>query len=445
MSPLPHRLAATGIALALAVSAPALRAFAQSAPADSQGGGLILPGSISSTSGVVAPQSAAPQSAAPQSATPQSASPGTAQPAARAPAAAAPAPTPATAAPGAAAPQGAAKPKPTTPANPVGDWVVTPQVFSDGTFKACQAQTGFDNGLTLIFLALPVPKEVQEKQKLPPKVYNLVVGIPNANLPPSPEGPTLTLKLDGKMERVMKTAVAQSDAIMMGLDPKDDAFLKALTSASKLELSNPNDTALFSLKTWGKGFKDLNACVDQSVAGTMKLPNPPPMIPPGFAKLMIDAGLSNARPLPVDKMPPQARRGDYAWAIDNDVFGWLQRVPLPPNAPGIDKITQDYLDSLGKACAQGTFTPATGKAESLTQAEVMTANATCTLPQGAFYVDLILYKTKDASLYVVSHESKGESKAKAASTGAALLKVIRAEASKAEAPAPQAAPPGGNK
>lgn len=431
MSLLSLRLAATGIALVLAGSA-----FAQTqAPTGqdaSQGGGLILPGSMTSTSGVVAPQSG-PITAAPATPAPQPMAP---QPAAPRPAPA-PAPAPAGAPAGAPAPA-----RPSGPANPVGEWQISPQVFTDGTFKACQAQVGFDNNLTLVFLALPVPKEIQEKEKLPSKVYDLVLGIPNANLPPAPEGPTLKVRLDGKQERVMKSAIIQADAIMMGIDPKDDAFLKALATAGQLEVSNPNDTALFSLKSFGKAFKDLNACVDQSVAGTRKLPEPPPMLPPGFAKIMIDAGLSNARPLPVDKMPPPQRHGDYAWVIDQDVVGWLHRIPLADKAPGLDKITQDYLTSLNKACAQGTFSSNVGKPETLAQADVITANASCKLQQGEFYVDLILYRTGDQNLYIVSHEAPAASKAKAESAGAALAKAIRAEASKPPPAAPAGAPAG---
>lgn len=424
MSLLSLRLAATGIALVLAGSALA-QTQAPTGQDASQGGGLILPGSMTSTSGVVAPQGGTTAPAQAPAALPQPSAP---RPAAPAPA---PAGAPAT-----------APARPTGPANPVGEWQITPQVFTDGTFKACQAQAGFDNGLTLVFLALPVPKDIQDKEKLPSKVYDLVLGIPNANLPPAPEGPTLKVRLDGKQERVMKSAIIQADAIMMGIDPKDDAFLKSLATAGQLEVANPNDTALFSLKSFNKGFKDLNACVDQSVAGTRKLPEPPPMIPPGFAKIMIDAGLSNARPLPVDKMPPQQRHGDYAWIIDQDVVGWLHRIPLADKTPGLDKITQDYLTSLNKACSQGTFTSNVGKPETLAQADVITANASCKLPQGEFYVDLVLYKTGDQNLYIVSHEAPAASKDKAASSGAALAKAIRAEAGKPPPAAPAGAPAG---
>ncbi|MBB6254735.1 hypothetical protein [Nitrospirillum iridis] len=419
MSRFTARLLAAGTALVLAGTA-----IAQTTPQSGQpqadqpsgtqppaggsdGGGLILPGAITSGSSVAAPQQAPAASPATGPAAGPSAAPRQAP--VQGPAASSAAPA-----------------APSKVGTVTGTWQVAPQVYSDGSFKLCEAQASFDNGLALVFLALPVPAAEQQAKKLPPKIINLVIGVPGANMQPGP-GPAIKLRLDGKLEQARGSQVIQPNAIMTGFDPADANFTKALATANKLEVASPNDTATFVLKGGTKAFKDLNACIDQAVAGKLQLPAPPPAIPPAFAALLIDAGLKDAHPLPVDKMSPQERPGDFAWAIQKDVIGSLRSVGLKPEAGDLEKVTQNYLDSLSKAC-QGTYTPTKGKLEKLLQIDMQTGSANCKTDKGEFYANLILYLTKDRQLFIISHEAPIASKAVADNAGNAIAGVLRKKA-----------------
>ncbi|MDZ5646299.1 hypothetical protein [Nitrospirillum sp. BR 11828] len=442
MSRFTARLLAAGTALVLAGTAlaqtspqPEQTPGGQAPTSGSDGGGLILPGAISSGSSVAAPQQA-PQQA-----------PGPAMGPAAGPAAgpsAGPRQAPAAQAPvaGPAAPAGA--PAASKVGTVTGNWQVGPQVYTDGSFKLCEAQASFDNGLALVFLALPVPQAEQQAKKLPPKIINLVIGVPGANMPPG-QGPAVKLKLDGKLEQMRGSQIIQPNAIMTGFDPMDANFTKALLTANKLEVSSPNDTATFVLKGGTKAFKDLNACFDQAMAGKLQLPAPPPAIPPAFAQLLIDAGLKDAHPLPVDKMSPQERPGDFAWAVQKDVIGSLRSVGLKPEAGDLEKVMQNYLDSLSKGC-QGTYTPTKGKLEKLLQIDMQTGSASCKTDKGEFYANLILYLTKDRQLFIISHEAPAASKAVADNAGNAIAGVLRKKANEpppaqgAQQPGPAAGP-----
>lgn len=425
------RLLAAGTALVLAGSALAQttpqpdQASGGQAPAGGgDNGGLILPGAISSGSSVAAPQQAPmPSGPAAGPAVGPAAGPALGPSAGprQAPAAQAPIAGPAT---GPAAPSGA--PAASKVGTVTGNWQVGPQVYTDGSFKLCEAQASFDNGLALVFLALPVPQAEQQAKKLPPKIINLVIGVPGANMPPG-QGPAIKLKLDGKLEQTRGSQVIQPNAIMTGFDPMDANFMKALPAANKLEITSPNDTATFVLKGGTKAFKDLNACFDQAMAGKLQLPAPPPAIPPAFAALLMDAGLKDAHPLPVDKMSPQERPGDFAWAIQKDVIGSLRSVGLKPEAGDLEKIMQNYLDSLSKGC-QGTYTPTKGKLEKLLQIDMQTGSASCKTDKGEFYANLILYLTKDRQLFIISHEAPVASKAVADNAGNAIAGVLRKKA-----------------
>ncbi|MDE1148538.1 MAG: hypothetical protein PW843_18280 [Azospirillaceae bacterium] len=437
MSRFTARLLAAGTALVLAGTAVAQTA-PQSAPegqtpsGNADGGGLILPGTVSSGSSVAAPQQApvaAPQAPIAGPATAPAMGP------AAGPRATGPAPAPA---------QGAAGPAKV--GTTVGNWEVHPQVYTDGSFKLCEAQANFDNNLALVFLALPVPASEQQAHKLPPKIINLVIGVPGANMQPG-QGPAIKLKLDGKLEQTRGSEVIQPNAIMTGFDPADANFTKALATANRLEVSTPGDTATFVLKGGTKAFKDLNTCIDQAAAGKLQLPAPPPAIPPAFAKLLMDAGLQDAHPLPVDKMAPKDRPGDFAWTVQKDVVGALRSVGLKPEAGDLEKVSQNYMDSLSKAC-QGTYTPTLGKVEKLLQIDLRTATASCKSDKGDYYANLIMYLTKDRQLFIISHEAPAASKAVADNAGNGIAKVLRVKANEpppaqpaqGQAPAPAAGP-----
>ncbi|WP_155524570.1 hypothetical protein [Oleisolibacter albus] len=375
-----------------------------SAPA---GGGLILPGQVqtgpagSPAAGTIAPR---PQQAP------------TAAPAPQQPAQAAPQQQPSA--------QPAAAPKaPGKPAAPKGAWQVGPQVFTDGSFKLCAAGVEFDNNLHLLLL------------QNPEKHTNMVLGVPGARMPP---GRQLKVKLtvDGKnkITREQPAVVSQPEAITIGLG-NDAELLKALSNGSALIVEVPGDTASFQLKGTTKALSDLSTCVDQAKAGTLKLPpSPIPVIDEDLAKMLVKAGLQDARAIPVDKLPPQQRPGDYAWQLGDKVLGSVRGFPVGEEAGDFAAVTQKYMDQL-KASCEGTFTPTLGQIETVPAYQVRNVSAQCEAKEGKIYVSMVLQfipipkqpgQDKEVRLLTVfTHETVEAEKAKADSASQGILKVLK--------------------
>lgn len=407
---LTYALLAGAAALCLTGAAAAQSSNQQQAPA---GGGLILPGTVQT------PQ----QGSSPAAGTiggPAAGSIGQQQ---------GPSAAPPTAGTVGAAAQGqvakptaaSAPPKPAKPAAPRGEWQVGPQVFTDGSFKMCAASVEYDNNLHLLFL------------KNPQQRVQLVLGIPGAQMPAG-QRTAVKLSIDSKLTRELGAIVSQPNALAIGLG--DDAdILKGLTTGSVMTIEVPGDTAAFQLKGTTKAMNDLSTCVKQGVDGTLKLPAPTePAIAPSLAKLLVDAGLSNARAIPVDKIPPQQRPGDYAWQIGDKVLGAVRSFPMGDGAGDFTKVSDTYLEQLKKSC-EGTFTPAIGAIEKLPAYQLRSGSVSCDAAGNKIHVAVIMQLIELPKqqgqpqqvrvLNVFSHESADAEKAQADSASAGIIKVLK--------------------
>lgn len=425
-----HLLLAGAAALCVTGGAAA-QSNSQQQPA--AGSGLILPGAVQPQQPQGGPAAgtiggpAAGTIGQPQQQQPQ------ARPAAQGPAAG----TVGAAAQGAPAarPAAVAPPKPAKPGVPKGEWQVGPQVFSDGTFKMCGASVEYDNNLHLILLRNPADRT------------QMVLGIPGAQMPTGQRAP-IKMSIDGKINREVAAVVSQPNALAIGLG--DDAeLLKGLTTGSVLTIEVPGDTASFQLKGTTKAMNDLTACVKGGKDGTLKLPAPTePAIAPTLAKLLVDAGLSSARAIPIDKIPPQQRPGDYAWQIGEKVLGAVRSFPMGDAAGDFAKVGDTYMEQLKKSC-EGTYTPAMGAIEKVPAYQLRSGSVSCDSNGNKIHVAIVMQLIelpKQAGqeqairvLNVFSHEATDAEKAQADSASAGILKVLK-EKGKEPLTAPQAAP-----
>lgn len=335
-------------------------------------------------------------------------------------------------------PAAAAPPKPAKPGAPKGDWQVAPQVFSDGSFKMCGASVEYDNNLHLILLRNPADR------------VQMVLGIPGAQMPTGQRAP-VKLSIDGKINRELGAVVSQPNALAIGLG--DDAeVLKGLTSGNVLTLEVPGDVAAFQLKGTTKAMNDLTACVKGGKDGTLQLPPPSePAIAPTLAKLLVDAGLSNARAIPVDKIPPQQRPGDYAWQIGDKVLGAVRSFPMGEAAGDFTKVADTYLEQLKKSC-EGTYTPAMGAIEKTPAYQLRSGSVSCDANSNKIHVALVMQLIELPKqqgqeqairvLNVFSHEATLAEKAQADAAAAGIAKVLKEKGKEplTPPPAPAAAP-----
>lgn len=336
-----------------------------------------------------------------------------------------------------AAPQaGAARPaatppKPGKPGIPKGEWQVGPQVYTDGTFRMCSAGTEFDNNLGLVFL------------REPNAPMHMVLIIPGAQIPPGRRG-SVKLSIDNKISRDL-AALTQPSALSIGLG-NDAELQKGLTTGNVLTIELPGDAFSFQLKGTTKAINDLTTCVDQGAAGTLQLPKPTePMIAPSLAKLLMDAGLSNARAIPVDKIPPQQRPGDYAWQIGDKVLGSVRSVPMGDAAGDFNKVADTYMENLKRSC-EGTYTPSLAAAEKLPAYQLRSGTVSCDANGTKIHVAVILQLIELPKqqgqeqairvLNIFSHESADADKAQADAAAAGIVKVLR-EKGKEPLPAPR--------
>ncbi|HYC04130.1 MAG TPA: hypothetical protein VED40_12590, partial [Azospirillaceae bacterium] len=317
----------------------------------------------------------------------------------------------------AAAAQGAPRP-PAKPAAALAEWEIAPQVFSDGSFKLCAAENKFDNGLFLILMANA------------DKRLNIMIAKQGGGFPPGQRFP-VKLRIDGKskIERERGAMTASPEVIMTGVGD-DQEFVKGLGTGSALFVEIPGDTAAFQLKGTAKMTADLMGCVDKAKAGQLQLPPPPPAMPPQLANILVQAGLKDARAIPVDKLAPEQRPGDFAWQLGDKIVGAVRYFRPPAEAGDLTKLSQEFVDSLGKSC-QGTYTPALKAVENLPQVELRTGSAGCVQKEGGnVHVAMLMYKAKDGTFAVFTHEATDAEKAKAEEASAGIAKVLRELAKK---------------
>lgn len=359
-----------------------------------------------------------------------------------------PQPRPAAQAPAAGTVGAAAQPRPAAtppkPGAPKGEWRVGPQVYTDGSFRMCSAGAEFDNNLSIVFL------------REPGTPMHMLLIIPGAQIPPGRRG-AVKLSIDNKINRDL-AALTQPSALSIALG--DDAeLLKGLTSGNVLSIELPGDVASFQLKGTTKAINELTTCADQGAAGTLQLPKPTePMIAPTLAKLLIEAGLSNARALPVDKIPPQERPGDYAWQIGEKVMGSVRSIPIGDAAGDFNKVVDTYVENLKRSC-NGTYVPTLGAAEKLPAYELRSGSVSCDANGAKIHVAVILQLIELPKqqgqeqairvLNIFSHESVDADKAQADAAAAGIVKVLREKGKEPlptgrPAQAPAAAAPKGN-
>jgi len=420
-----------GLLLAGAAISVAASAAAQS-PSTQQpsgSGGLVLPGQVqtapgsgSPAAGTVAPR---PQAPAAQQAPAQ-------QPAAQ----------PRPAAPqGQQAPAAAQARPPSQPGSPTGEWQIQPEVYSDGSFKMCVTGNEFDNGLHLLFMQNPEKKT------------NLVLGIPGGRMPP---GQRLEAKVsvDSSVSRTRPGVVTQPDAIVVALD-SDPELIKAIGTGSVLTVEVPGDAAKFRLRGTSKAMADLTTCVDESLAGKRQMPTPPPVMPPSLARMLVQAGLQDAKAIPIDKIPPEQRPGDYAWQLGNQVIGSIRGFPVGPDAGDMAAVTDRYLEQLQKSCG-GTFDKKPANVEDLKNFDVRTVTATCQQGEQNLHVSLVfqllqLPKREGQQqelrlLNVFTHEGPAAESQVADNAAAGIAKALRELGNQQPtAPAAGAAPAGAPK
>lgn len=407
-------------------------AVAQSSQNQPSSGGLILPGSVQpgqsgAAAGTIQPNAPAAPQAAPQQPRPQQAAPAPQRPQQAAPA---------------AGPQGGqqqggqqqARPaQPAKPAAPSGNWEIGPEVFSDGSFRICVAEAKFDNGLVLGLLRNPA------------KRVNLIVGVPGGNLPPGVRFDA-RVKVDGKLDKPVPAMVTNPEILTVNI-ATDESIPAAIGAGNVLTIEMPGEALAFQLRGTSKALNDLSTCVDQAMAGQLQLPPPPPMMPPQLAQLLVEAGLKDAQALPVDKMPPDRRPGEFAWRIGESVLGAIERFPVDPKVPGVAKVSEDYFGVISKAC-NGTFTPTEGKVETLRNGEIVSRSATCQNNEGTAQISIVFQlispppgapEGSPKQLNVFSHRGPTESKSVVETAAAGIMKALK---ERADRPPPQAQPQG---
>ncbi|QJE73505.1 hypothetical protein HHL28_10740 [Aerophototrophica crusticola] len=296
-----------------------------------------------------------------------------------------------------------------------------PQVFSDGSFKLCAAAAQFDNNLHLLFLQNPEKKT------------NLILGVPGAQMPAGQQV-MVKVSVDGKVTKEKGAVISQPEAIAIPLADDPD-LVRAITAGNVLSIEVPGDTATFQMKGATKALKDLGACIDQAKAGTLKLPAPAqPPIPPALAKMLVEAGLKDARAIPIDKIPPQQRPGDFAWQLGERVLGSVRSFPLSEEAGDFGAISQKYLDQLKQSC-EGNFTPNFGNVENLTAYGLRTGTAGCDSKEGKIHVAMTMQlipvpkqqgqEKQVRVLNVYTHETVEAEKARADSANQGIYKVLQ--------------------
>ncbi len=427
-----RHLLLAGVAALCVTGGATAQSNSQQQPAS--GSGLILPGAVQPqqpqggpAAGTISGPAAGTIGQAPQPQQARPVAPGPAAGTIGAAAQGAPAARPAAATP----------PKPAKPGMPKGEWQVGPQVFSDGSFKMCGASVEFDNNLHLILLRNPVDRT------------QMVLGIPGAQMPTGQRAP-IKMSIDGKINRELAAVVSQPNALAIGLG--DDAeLLKGLTTGAVLTIEVPGDIAAFQLKGTTKAMNDLTACVKGGKDGTLALPAPTePAIAPTLAKLLVDAGLSNARAIPVDKIPPQQRPGDYAWQIGDKVLGAVRSFPMGEAAGDFAKVGDTYMEQLKKSC-EGTYTPAMGAIEKVPAYQLRSGSVSCDSNGNKIHVALVMQLIELPKqpgqeqairvLNVFSHEATDAEKAQADAASAGIVKVLKEKGKEPlAAPAQQAAP-----
>ncbi|MGF7177802.1 hypothetical protein [Azospirillum doebereinerae] len=266
----------------------------------------------------------------------------------------------------------------------------------DGKFAYCVVEGGFTSGHVLM---------IARSQK---GETNLGIGIPGAQLPPGEKWP-VKVEVDGKFKRERVAIAPQPDMLVVS-NGKDEELVTALANGKELVVSSASDRIAFALKGTKKVLADLKTCVDKggdvppikTSTGTRPPQPPQARLPEGLASLLAAAGVRDAEPVPMDKVPADQRPADVAWRFGPIVGGIRERVV--GEGPHLDELSAAFADSM-KARCEGTGTVALNPSEQAGSVTLRTGAVDCAMPQGTLHVSLTFLLSQGRLFTVLFHEA----------------------------------------
>lgn len=321
-----------------------------------------------------------------------------------------------------------AAPEKTGPAELIDGWEGGAAKDKDGKFAYCVVEGNFTSGHTLVIARSPKGET------------NLGIGIPGAELPQGDRWP-VKIEVDGKFKRERVAVASQSDMLVIP-NGKDEEFVTALSTGKELVVLSTSDRIAFVLKGTKKVLADLKNCVDKGgdvpliKTSTGKPANAPAAgrLPEGLTSLLAAAGVRDAEPVPLDKVPPDQRPADVAWRFGPLVGGIRERVV--GEGVNLDELSSNFAESM-KARCEGTGTITLNNSEQAGGITLRTGAVDCALKQATLHVSLTFMLSQGRLFTVLFHESADRDAALADKVRDNLTQVLRKAGT---APAPAAAP-----
>ncbi len=326
------------------------------------------------------------------------------------------------------APPADAAPEKAGPAELVDGWEGGAAKDKDGKFAYCVVEGNFTSGHTLVIARSPKGET------------NLGIGIPGAELPQGDRWP-VKIEVDGKFKRERVAVASQSDMLVIP-NGKDEEFVSALSTGKELVVLSSSDRIAFVLKGTKKVLADLKNCVDKGgdvpliKTSTGKPANAPAAgrLPEGLTSLLAAAGVRDAEPVPLDKVPPDQRPADVAWRFGPLVGGIRERVV--GEGANLDELSSNFAESM-KARCEGTGTITLNNSEQAGGITLRTGTVDCALKQATLHVSLTFMLSQGRLFTVLFHESADRDAALADKVRDNLTQVLRKAGT---APAPAATP-----
>lgn len=290
-----------------------------------------------------------------------------------------------------------APPEKSGPAELVDGWEGGAAKDKDGKFAYCVVEANFTSGHVLM---------IARSQK---GETNLGIGIPGADLPQGERWP-VKIEIDGKIKRERVAVASQTDMLVIP-SGKDDEFVNALMTGKELVVISTSDRISFALKGTKKVLNDLKTCVDKGgdvppiKTSTGKAPaGTPPVarLPEGLASLLAAAGVRDAEPVPLDKIPADQRPADVAWRFGPLVGGIRERVA--DEGAKLDDLSNTFAESM-KARCEGAGTITLNNSEQAGAITLRTGAVDCALKQQTLHVGLTFMLSQGRLFTVLFHES----------------------------------------
>ncbi|HZH25723.1 MAG TPA: hypothetical protein VEY95_00925 [Azospirillaceae bacterium] len=320
--------------------------------------------------------------------------------------------------------------------NPQGDWQVRAFGNQQGQFAHCAAQVQTDNNAAIMV------------QRRADNETVLILQAQGGGFPT--EGQIQAkVDVDGKTTKQLRAVAPQPAALLIG--GVDNELLEAMRRGNRLNIEVGGKSYGLALKGTGKAIGDLRSCVEtqgrslqQAQAGQPAgqqggqpqqpaQPQRPPIaatrpvtiLPPGLIDVLIEAGLQNGVPLPMDGVPRQQRPGDYAWQL-GPVVGAIVEVPIPPES-NFEAAGQKMMDDLKSGCT-ADFKPELAATETVGPLQLRTGKFTCATAGGPIHSSLLFYVTPERILTRIMHYVPVGEAAQADRARDAVTKVIRERA-----------------